>query len=167
MSLHGIRYDRYGYRSYGACLHGTQPTEEVAVNYRPAAAKALVLIAATLVPGALFAGTASGVATAVDWDGQDSTITGITTTWSKELLRHNAGTLHKFVGNPDIIPPGACRAVARRWNIAVFMGRPGVYFATKLLPKLAQHNCRFQFERADLPNGDGSFDLKVIGPASD
>ena len=151
----------------GACGVNTQPTQEVAMNYRPTAAKAAILIAATLVPGALFAGTASGTATALDWDSQDSNITAITNSWSKELLRHNAGTLHKFIGDPDILPPGACRAIARRWNIAVFMGRPASYFSSRLLPKMAKQNCRFSFERVDLPNGDGSFDLKVIGPASD
>ena len=165
--MHGHTYDRYGYRSYGACGVNTQPTEEVAMNYRPAAAKAAILIAATLIPGALFAGTASGTATAVDWDSQDATITGITSGWSMELLKHNAGTLHKFVGNPNDLPPGACRAVARRWNIAVFMGRPASYFTSRLLPAMAAKNCRFSFERVDLPNGDGSFDLKVIGPAAD
>jgi hypothetical protein len=149
----------------GACVFRTQPTQEVAMNYRPATARAAIVLAVTLVPGALYAGMVSGSATAVAWDGQDRNVTGITATWQKELLRHNSGTLHKFIGNPNELPPGVCRAVARRWNIAVFMGRPSAYFETKLLPKMASSNCLFSFERVDLPNSDGSYDLKVIGPA--
>ena len=135
------------------------------MNYRPAAARAAIVLAVTLVPGALYAGVVSGMATAVDWDSQDRNVTGITSSWNKELLRHNSGTLHKFIGNPNELPPGVCRSIAHRWNIAVFMGRPSQYFENKLLPKMAQMNCRFAFERVDLPNADGSYDLKVIGPA--
>ena len=135
------------------------------MNHRPTAAKAAIVLAMTLVPGALFASVVSGKATAVDWDHQDANVTGITTSWQTEILHHNAGTLHKFIGNPNDVPPGACRALAHRWNIAVFMGRPSSFFETKLLPKMATQNCKFNFERVDLPNSDGSYDLKVIGPA--
>lgn len=135
------------------------------MNYRPTAMKAAVVLALTLVPGALFAGSVQGAATAVDWDNSSSVLTGITSSWSMELLKHNAGTLHVFIGNPDVIPPGACRAIGHRWNIAVFQNRPDAWFRTKLIPRMAQFNCHFAYERADLPNADGEFDLKVIGPA--
>jgi hypothetical protein len=150
----------------GACVFRTQPTQEVAMNYRPTVAKAALLLAVTLVPGALYAGVVTGSATAVAWDAQDGNVTGITNVWEKQLLRHNSGTLHNFIGNPNELPPGACRALGHRWNIAVFMGRPSSYFEKKLLPRMAQSNCRFAFERVDLPNADGSYDLKVIGPAA-
>ena len=135
------------------------------MNYRPAAIKAALALALTIVPGVLFAGSVNGKATAVAWDKPNNNLTGVTGSWNTELLKHNAGVFHKFIGDPNILPPGPCKAIAHKWNIAVFQNRPDAWFRNKLIPRMAQFNCHFEFQRADLPNADGSFDLQVIGPS--
>jgi hypothetical protein len=139
--------------------------QEVAVNYRPAAIKAAAIVALTLLPGVVFAGGSSGQCTCVDFNNSTEVVTGITSSWVMEHLRHvGNSTLHKFVIDPNSIPPGVCRAIAIKWNIGVFLNR-GDKFFTRLLRRSAQHNCRIEFDKAPSPNADGSFDLDSVRPS--
>jgi hypothetical protein len=92
-------------------------------------------------------------------------LTGVTQSWSTAVVRHVPGTMNKFIGDPHLIPPGACRSVAIKWNMGVLTGKPRRFFLRQI-DLGAQFNCRFDFVRSDVANPLGSYDLLAIAPAN-
>lgn len=140
------------------------------MNHRPAATKAAIALACTLVSGAVMAGgTVSDSACCDEYEATSPQIASVEGTTPAQItvrLRHNLGqVLHQFIGDPDSIPPGVCRAVAITWNIGVFLNRPDKFFRN-LLKLSAQFNCNIDFTRSDTANmDDGSYDLVSVKPA--
>ena len=124
---------------------------------------AIAAAALTLVPAGLFASTPGWMMT-YQWDNPTSTVTGMGQSWQVTKVRHLPGTGHTFIGNPDFIPPGPCRSIAIRWNIGVFTNKPRQFFE-RLLQKSSQKNCNIEFNRSEIPNVDGAFDLVSVKPA--
>lgn len=132
-------------------------------NLRRAAISVAAGIVALIGSSALFANT-NGWVIATGYDTQTTVVTGITKFWQTESLRHGGFTQHQFIGNPGLIPPGVCRAIAITWDIGVFQHRSTAWF-DKELAKSAQHNCNLTFVRLDGANADGSFNLVTVAPA--
>jgi hypothetical protein len=138
-----------------------QLTRRSPVKHRIKAAIAAVTF--IIVPGALAASPVNGTITAYEFDDSQDVVTGVSPTWQVQRLRDRGFTEHRFIDDPNIMPPGACRSVAIRWNAGILMGRSRTYF-TRLLAKSAQHNCSITFVREDAANPDGSFDLQQVAP---
>jgi hypothetical protein len=132
-------------------------------NLRRAAIAAVAAFATLVGSSSLFANSTGWVVT-THFDNQTETVTGLTKLWEEEALRGGNGTEHQFVGNPNLIPPGACRNIAFVWNLFVFTNRPTTWF-NNLLRDSAQHNCNIAFTRTDGQNPDGSFNLVTVSPS--
>jgi hypothetical protein len=135
--------------------------QEVAVKYQIGAA--LAAIAFTLLPGALLAGSASETVVAKEFDADTHTVTGITRTSDVRKLRHTAATVHDFVVNPSLFPPGPYRSLAIEWNLAVFQNKPASRF-DKLLSRASELGITLQVERTDTTSADGAFELVKVAP---
>jgi len=136
------------------------------MNYRPAAAKAALFLSLVLVPGALYAqsNAPSGQCTCVDFEEDTRTVSGVTSNLEVERLHHTNDTLHKFIGNPNDIPPGNCRVIAHAWNVAVFLKAKDQAFVA-LLRASAANECKIAYERDAAPNAEGTFDLVSVAPS--
>ena len=135
------------------------------MNYRPAAARAAIFLSLVLVPGALYAsGGSTGQCTCVDFEEDTRTVSGVTSSLEVERLRHTNNTLHKFIGNPNDIPPGNCRIIAHAWNIGVFLKAKDQAFVN-LLRASAANSCKIAFERDSVANEEGTFDLLSVAPS--
>ena len=124
---------------------------------------AAAVVAGTLAPGALFASEITSSITAYDYDTADAVVTGLTSSWQVEKLRHRPWTLHKGVDSPDTIPQNACRDIANRWNTNVLGTRSLTVFRS-LLDSSAQSHCKLEYARMSTPSSDGSFDLTSVAP---
>ena len=135
------------------------------MNYRPAAANAALMLSLVLVPGALYAsGGSAGNCTCVDFEEDTRTVSGVTANFEVERLHHTNSTLHKFIGNPNDIPPGTCRVIAIAWNVAVFLKAKDAAFVG-LLRASATNSCKIAYERDAVPNDEGTFDLVSVAPS--
>jgi hypothetical protein len=133
------------------------------VKFRLGAAAAAVAV--TIVPGALFALQTLNSVIAYDYNVSDDVVSGMTSNWTVEKLRHRPWTLHKGVDNPDIIPQGVCRDTANRWNVNV-MGAKSTTTFESLLETSAKNSCKLQYAKNATPNADGSFDLTSVAPTN-
>ena len=131
------------------------------MNYRLKAA--LAAVALTIIPGAVFA-QSGGWIVATGFNGSTTEVTGVNNAWSTEIVRHVPGTMNKFIGDPSIIPPGPCKAIAIKWNMGVFTQKPRRFFLRQI-DLAANFNCSFQFVRDDVQNALGSYDLISIAPS--
>ena len=135
--------------------------QEVAVKYRIFAAIAAVAI--TLLPGALFAGSASETVVAKDYNWDTHTVLGVTQNADVQRLRHTAATVHDFVADPSLFPPGPSRTLVIEWNHSVFQNKPASRFAT-LLSRASELGMPLRVERSDTASVDGAFELVKVAP---
>jgi len=131
------------------------------VKYRLGAA--LSAVAFMLMPGALLAGSASESIATKDFDTTTHTVTGLTSSWTFQKLRHTAATSHDFVSDPAPFPPGPYRSFVIDWNLAVFQSKPAATF-DKLLARATELGIVLRVERSDKANADGSFELVKVAP---
>jgi hypothetical protein len=131
------------------------------VKYRLGAA--LSAVAFILMPGALLAGSASESIATRDFDTTTHTVTGLTSSWALQKLRHTAATTHNFVRDPSEFPPGPYRTFAIQWNLAVFQNKSASTF-DKLLSRATELGMVLDVERTDKASADGSFELVQVTP---
>jgi hypothetical protein len=103
----------------------------------------------------------SDVGNVTAYDDTTATVT-VTMSSGTVLLRHTLATIHGY-SDPGEFSPGACRAIAKKWNTFVTEQRDESSFRT-LLGRMALHACGIGFTRSDLPNVDGTFDLLETEP---
>ncbi len=132
------------------------------MKYRLGAA--ITVIAFTLLPGALLAGSASETVLAKEFDADAHTVTGVTSSSDVQQLRHTTATVHDFVDNPLLYPPGPYRTFALEWNLAVFQNKPSSNF-DRLLLRATELGIALHVERTDEAGEDGSFELVKIAPS--
>src|SRR5262249_42739866 len=110
---------------------------------------ALAAIALVLLPGALFAGAASGMVVAGKFAVNTHTVTGMTRNSEVRPLRNSAATVHGYanIACPPG-PDGQARALVIEWNLAVFQNKPTSTF-DRLLDRAAQVGITLQVERSD------------------
>lgn len=125
---------------------------------------ALAAIALTVLPGALFAGSASGRVHVKSFDADTHTVVGTTNGADIQKLRHTAATTHEFVADVFAFPPGPTRALVLAWNLAVFQNRPASTF-DRLLEGAAVLGINLTIERSDKADATGSFELVKIAPS--
>jgi hypothetical protein len=131
------------------------------VKYRIGAA--IAAIAFTLLPGALLAGSASETVLAKDFDADTHTVTGVTSKSDVHKLRHTAATVHEFIVDPALFPPGPSRTFATEWNLAVFQNKSASRF-DRLLHRASELGVALRIERTDKANADGAFELVKVVP---
>jgi hypothetical protein len=131
------------------------------VKYRIGAA--IAAIALTLLPGALFAGSASEIVSVRHFDADTHTVTGVSSSSEVHRLRHTAATVHDFVVDPELFPPGPTRSLVNEWNLAVFQNKSASKFV-RLLRRAVELGIPLQVERTDKANADGTFDLVKVAP---
>ena len=124
---------------------------------------AAIAVALTVVPGALFALQTTSSVTAYDYNATAKVVFGVTSTWQRVEAKYVAATFHTFVDNPDLIPTGACRDIANRWNMNILGGKSSASFES-LLQVSADNNCKLQCTRTTVANADGSYDLTAVAP---
>jgi len=122
---------------------------------------AIAAIAFTLLPGALIAGSASEKVLAKDFNADTHTVTGVTHRSDVHKLRHTSATVHDFIENPLLYPPGPTRSLALEWNLAVFQNKPASKF-DKLLRRAVELGITLQVERTDAAGPDGAFELVKV-----
>lgn len=126
---------------------------------------AFAAIALVVLPGALFAGSASEVVLAKSFDADTHTVTGVTTASEVHKLRHTAATVHDYAVL-SYFPPGPSgpsRALAIEWNLAVFQNKPASVF-DRLLRRAAELGVDLQVERTDTTNDAGAFEMVKVSP---
>lgn len=133
------------------------------MKFRLGAAAAAVAV--TIVPGALFALQTVNTVVAYDYSPADAVVSGITSSWQTEKVRHRAWTHHNAVDNPDLFPSGLCRDIANRWNVNVMGAKSLTVFQT-LLNSSASNTCKLQYIKSGTANADGSFDLISVVPTN-
>lgn len=131
------------------------------MKYRIGAA--IAAIALTLLPGALLAGSASEIVSVRDFDADTHTVTGVTSSSDVYQLRHTAATVHDFVVDPSLYPPGPTRSLVIEWNLAVFQNKSASKF-DRLLRRAVELGIPLQVERTDKANVDGAFELVKVAP---
>ena len=129
------------------------------MKYRIGAA--IAAIAFTLLPGTLFAGSASERVLARDFNADTHTVIGVTSRSDVQQLRHTAATAHDFVADPLLYPPGPTRSLALAWNLAVFQNKSASNF-DRLLRRASELGVALQVERTDAAGPDGAFELVKV-----
>src|SRR5262249_8309468 len=124
----------------------------------------LAVVALTIIPGAVFAQGVAGKITATSFSSSTDEVTGVTPAWSTEIVRHVPGTQNKFIGDPNVIPPGPCRAIAIKWNMGIFTNKTRGFFLRQIQLS-AKFNCNFGIVRDPQVNGLGSYDLISLSPS--
>ena len=132
------------------------------MNYRLKAA--LIAVGVIAVPAIVYAGAASDSIVATSFSSPTSELTGVTPSWSMATVRHIRSTQNQFIGDPHLIPPGPCRAIAIKWNMGVYTDKSRTFFLRQM-GQAARFNCNFTFTRTDSANALGSYDLITIAPA--